>query len=371
MDFTKIKVIKKLGIGMYATVYLIEYDGKQYAMKKQKILERDRNRSSRSITWREKFFYDYVKKMPLDTQKFFCKLYDFKIVNNCTHIQKRPKNIQKNKNLKAIMDEINKSNICAIFIIEYKGDKPLYDFMSTKLSTKQIYSILLQLCKIILVLSDAMYSHNNVHLGNFMVLPTKDKTFEIMGHQIPHNGLQISAIDYGDMTLEASGAIYAEDEESYYFLELSKVIFYVIMNVPKMEKDCRKQNKKYPSELNNNYIDNFLKTVFTKHEKIIDGYAEKYLRLYPYLRNFYSILKKSVQNLSIDKLKKGLKHRNDMITFLLKIENHFALEHPEEYMKINGWCSTPEYTLPKKDVLEILECKTRDDYFKFLFEKLK
>jgi hypothetical protein len=371
MDFTKIKVVKKLGTGMYATTYLIEYDGKQYAMKKQKILERNRNKSSRSITWREMFFYDYVNKMPQDTQKFFCKLYDFKIEDNCTHTQIRPKNIQRNTNLKKIMDEINASNICANFIIEYKGDTTLYDFMGTKLSAKQIYTILLQLCKIIFVMSEAMYSHNNVHLGNFMVLPTKDKTFEFMGHQIPHNGLQISAIDYGDMTLEASGSKYAEDEESYYFLELSKVINYVIMNIPKMEKDCRLQKKKYPSELDKNYIDNFFKTILTKHEKIIDGYAEKYLRLYPYLRNFYSLLKKSIQKLSIDKLKKGLKYRNEMITFLLKIEINFALDHPQEYAKITGWCSAPVFTLPKKDVLEILECKTRADYFKFFREKLK
>jgi len=349
MDFTKIKVVKKLGTGMYATVYLIEYDGKQYAMKKQKILERNRNRSSRSITWREIFFYDYVNKMTLDTQKFFCKLYDFKIVDNCTHTQIRPKNIQKNANL-------NASNICAIFIIEYKGDTPLYDFMSNKLSPKQIYSILLQLCKIILVLSDAMYAHNNVHLGNFMVLPTKDKTFEFMGHQIPHNGLQISAIDYGDMTLEASGSRYAEDEESYYFLELTKVIFYVLMNLPKMEKDCRKQKKKYPSEL-----DNFWDTIL-KHPE----YAEKYLKLYPKLRDFYSKLKK----VEINKLNKHMRYRNDVIAFFLKIEINFALDHPEEYAKLTGLCSLPVFTLPNEDVLEILGCKTRNDYYKLFMKKI-
>jgi len=53
MDFTKIKVVKKLGTGMYATTYLVEHNGKQYALKKQKILEGNRNRNSRSITWRD------------------------------------------------------------------------------------------------------------------------------------------------------------------------------------------------------------------------------------------------------------------------------------------------------------------------------
>jgi serine/threonine protein kinase len=171
MDLTNIKVIKELGTGMYATTYLVDYKGKKYALKKQKILAGNRNRSSRSITWREIFFFEYVNKMPLDTQKFFCKLYAFKIEDNCKHTQIRPKNIQKNANLKAKMNQINASNICANFLIEYKGNMTLYDFMGTKLSAKQIYTILLQLCKIIFVMSDALYSHNNVHLGNFMVLP--------------------------------------------------------------------------------------------------------------------------------------------------------------------------------------------------------
>jgi len=361
MDFTKIKVIKKLGTGMYASVYLIEYDGKQYALKKQKILEGNRNRSSRSITWREMFFYEYVNKMSPDTQKFFCKLFGFKIEDNCTHTQIRPKNIQKNANLKTKMNEINASNICANFIIEYKGDMTLYDFMGTTLSPKQIYSILLQLCKIIFVMSEAMYSHNNVHLGNFMVLPTKDKTFEFMGSQIPHNGLQISAIDYGDMTLEASGARYAEDEESYYFLELSKVIFYVLMNMPKMEKDCRLQKKKYPSELNKNFMNNFWEAIL-KHPE----YAEKYLKLYPKLRDFYSKLNK----VELNKLNKHMRYRNDVITFFLKIEINFALDHPEEYAKLTGWCSAPVFTLPKKEVLEILGCKTRNDYYILFMKKI-
>ena len=39
MDFTKIKVIKTLGAGMYATTYLVELDGKQYARRNRKFLK--------------------------------------------------------------------------------------------------------------------------------------------------------------------------------------------------------------------------------------------------------------------------------------------------------------------------------------------
>ena len=61
---------------------------------------------------------------------------------------------------------------------------------------------------------------------------------------------------------------------------------------------------------------------------------------------------------------------NEIAVFLIKIMNNFALEHPELYMKITGWCSLPEYILPKKDVLEILECKTRKDYIRLFMRKI-
>jgi hypothetical protein len=66
-----------------------------------------------------------------------------------------------------------------------------------------------------------------------------------------------------------------------------------------------------------------------------------------------------------------MRYRNDVIVFFLKIEVNFALDHPEEYAKLTGWCSAPVFTLPNKDVLEILECKTRENYFKFFKDKLK
>jgi hypothetical protein len=164
------------------------------------------------------------------------------------------------------------------------------------------------------------------------------------------------------MTNKKYGKKYYDDDESYYFLELTEWLFYILQNKPKLEKNCRMQKKKFPYEKENiiNYEKNFWRKLLSKHEKIVDDYAEIYLRLYPNLRNFYSIFKKE-----------PIKHNNEISAFLLKIENHFALDHPQKYEKLTGWCSAPEFILPKKDILEILGCKTREDYFKFLKEKLK
>jgi serine/threonine protein kinase len=360
MDFSKIKVIKKLGAGMFGTVYLIEYDNKQYAIKIQKIREEEKIKNPIFPIWRELLFYRDVNKMSREAQKFFTKLYEYKIIDNCKHKQIRPKDIPKIQKIQEDFKKMNASNICIILIIDYKGSTTLFDYLQTNISTKKIYSILLQVCKIILLLSDMKYSHNDLKPANIMIHPTKDKTFEIMGNQIPHNGLQLVAIDYGSMSNASYGKALSDDNESYYFLELTYSLFYILQNQPKLEKNCRMQKKKFPYEKENikNYENNFWRKLLSKHERIVDDYAEKYLQLYPYLRNFYSIFKKQHQTLSITN------YKNEVSVFLFKIKNNFALEHPQEYEKLTGWCSTPEFILPKKDILEILGCKTREDYVK-------
>jgi hypothetical protein len=192
-----------------------------------------------------------------------------------------------------------------------------------------------------------------------MVHSTTDKTFEIMQYKIPYYGLQLVAIDYGSMTNKKYGKKYYDDDESYYFLELTEWLFYILQNKPKLEKNCRMQKKKYPYEKAYpiKYEDLIWQNILSKHEKIIDSYAEKYLKLYPYLEKFYQSLKKKIKYDS-------LHYKNEIKVFLLKILNNFALDHPELYMKETGWCSPPEFILPKNHVLEILECKTREEYIK-------
>jgi serine/threonine protein kinase len=347
MQLSKIKVIKKLGTGMLGTVYLINYDNNIYAMKVQKIFEEEKIKNIKFPIWRELLFYNDVNKMPPESQKFFCKLYGYKIIEDCKHVQIRPKVFP---NKKLFFNKINQSDICIILIIDYKGSNNLYNFLQNNIPKKQIYSILLQVCKIILILSDLKYSHNDLHAGNIMIHSTKDKTFEIMKHKIPYYGLQLVAIDYGNVT-------YNEDDESYYFLELTEWLFYILQNKPKLEKNCRIQKKKYPYEKEYpiKYIDFIWQNILSKHEAIIDNYAEKYLKLYPHLDKFYQLFKKKIKYDS-------LHHKNDIKVFLLKILNNFALDHPNIYMKVTGWCSSPEYILPKKDILEILNCKTREEY---------
>ena len=349
MDFSKIKVVKKLGAGMWGTVYLIDYENKKYAMKVQKILEEEKSRNPKFSIWRELLFFNDVNKMPRKYQKYFCRLYGYKIQECGKYQHIRPKNIPQNSIHVEYFKKMNASNICVVLVMDYVGSLSLYDYLQTNLSSKKIYSILLQICKINKIMSDMKYSHNDLHPANLMVTSAKS------GRDI-----QLVAIDYGNMTNASYGRTLSNDSEEYYFLDLTKSLFYILQNAPKLEKNCRLQKKKFPYEVKKKYEEEIWETLFQKYEKIIDAYAEKYLRLYPNLRKSYLEFKKG-----------GGSNKNDMSVFRIKIINNFMLDHPQEYMKVTGWCSPPEFILPKKDVLEILGCKTRDDYFKFLKEKLK
>ena len=87
MDFINIKQIKKLGTGSYGTTYLVEKDGKKYAMKVQHILPIHRKKTFQYELWRELDLYEYINTLNKDDIKFFNKLYAYKIYNNCKHIQ--------------------------------------------------------------------------------------------------------------------------------------------------------------------------------------------------------------------------------------------------------------------------------------------
>jgi serine/threonine protein kinase len=362
MDFSKIKVIKKLGAGMWGTVYLIKYGNKKYAMKVQKILEEEKSQSPKFPIWRELLFYRDIDKMQPEFQKFFCKLHEFKLQKCGKYKHIRPKNIPDNSVFVEKFKKINASNICVVLIIDYVGSLSLNNYLLKNRSPKKIYTILLQICKINFILSDLKYSHNDLHPSNIMIIPTKDKTFELMGKQVPYSGLQLVAIDFGNMTNASYGKELSNDSEEYYFLDLTESIFFILQNIGKLQKNCRAQKKKFPDEVQKKYRDKIWINIFRNYENIIDTYAEKYLQLYPHLRKFYFEFKQ-------DKKISGL-YLNDIRAFLIKIMNHFALDYPELYMKISGWCSIPEFTLPKKDILEIFSCKTREEYIKLFLKKI-
>ena len=89
INFDEVKTIKKIGAGMYGTTYLASYNNKQYTLKIQHILSKDRVESYKNEMWREIDLYQYINKLKPDEQQFFVKLYGYQIYDNCNHIQER------------------------------------------------------------------------------------------------------------------------------------------------------------------------------------------------------------------------------------------------------------------------------------------
>ena len=84
MDINKFKLDKKLGSGMFGTTYLAFYKNKKYALKIEKISEKDITfdlslRDRRDIEFSENFANNYPEQ--------FIYLYKYDLINDCAVIK--------------------------------------------------------------------------------------------------------------------------------------------------------------------------------------------------------------------------------------------------------------------------------------------
>lgn len=63
IDFDDVKILKKLGAGVFGTTYLAKYENEQYALKIQHILKKDIKKSFKSALWREIDLFKYIDKL--------------------------------------------------------------------------------------------------------------------------------------------------------------------------------------------------------------------------------------------------------------------------------------------------------------------
>ena len=87
--YNNYKIIKELNKGYSGIAYLIEKDDKKYVLKRQKLLPKEVKLNYKYSIWREIDFNKFVNKLPILKQKYFMKMYDYKI-NKCNY-QHKPK----------------------------------------------------------------------------------------------------------------------------------------------------------------------------------------------------------------------------------------------------------------------------------------
>lgn len=381
INFADVKIIKNLGAGMFGTTYLVEYKNKEYAMKIQHILPKDRKKDFKNELWRELDLYEYINTLSKKDQAFFTKLYQYEIYNNCDHIQKRPFKVNEdNKVFAKKLKKLDESDWCVRYLLQYKGDMTLYNFLNkNKLSQKQIYSFMLQICKMIYLLKLAGYSHNDLHSSNIMINKTNEKTFTFYGHKIPYEGYQLSAIDYGEVLNEKYGIKhkgylknFTTNKELWSFNEYFFDTFPIVDNLTKYMNDCEKQKKLLPWEKPGNVYDKATKKYLINHQDFIDEIKDKYIKQFPRGK---LLLEKVIKHKNDKKeIRDMVKNNNDELYFwqlLERIITEFILFNPDKYQEYWEWCSQHEMNLPKDIIIKLLQINNSDDYIKFLISQLK
>ena len=377
------KLIKTLGAGMFGTTYLTKYQDKEYAIKIQHILEKDQYVNFKNEMWRELDLYKYINKLSSSDQLFFTKLHDYLIYDNCKHIQKRPYkiNIEKDKLFAKKLKELDESTWCVKYLLDYKGNTTLYKFLlKYKLTVNLIYSICLQICKIVLILNDGGYSHNDLHTGNIMINKTSKLYFSLDGERIPYEGYQISAIDYGEILNKKFKIKYKGwskkfilDPSRWLFNEIFYSTMSVIENISIYIDDCKKQKKKLPWEHKNDSYSNGFKKIIKNHNNFYIMVRDKYVKIFPkgekLLDNVISNIEQNNKK-TIHDLVKNNKNELDFYDIICRIIYEFWAFYPKEHSIYFKWCSYHKSVLPTDVIQDLLLITNTTEYITYLKNKL-
>jgi serine/threonine protein kinase len=367
INIDEVKINKRLGFGVSGTTYLVKYKNKDYILKIQKILEKDTKKEFKNDIWREIDLYKFINQLPKEEQHFFTKLYSYKIYNNCDFIQER------HLNLADVFKDLDNSKFCIKYLLEYKKGQTLKDFLiKHNLKEHQILSILLQICKVILILYKAGYSHNDLHPENIIIHNTNKKFFKLFNKNIPYNGYQISVIDYGLVLHKKFGIDYPFNKlltnpEEHMFNEMYYAIFNIINNSFKYKYDCMKANKKLPWERKGFSLNKITKKIIINYPVFYKTAKAKYLKLYPNTHKTLNYIESKVNEKSeVYDLIKNKKELENVMKILNKIESEFHLYYPKKYALYSNWCSYYEYLLPKEDILNLLIINNYKDFVNYI-----
>jgi len=194
MTIDNYKIIKKLGNGMFGTVYLVEKNNKNYALKIEHILEKSIKKNMHEQLWRE---IDFCEKFGNRYPDQFIKLIDYDVIDNCTHKQRYShKELVKGEGkLAKIYEQLKNSPFCSrkiYSLIDFNFEK-----IQNKLDTSQIYSALIQLIYGVSLLHNNNYVHGDLHSGNIGIVESDKKYIKINNLHVPTFGNIFKLIDYG------------------------------------------------------------------------------------------------------------------------------------------------------------------------------
>ena len=319
-------MLKKLGTGIYGTTYEVlaansgsskQNAGKHMAFKAQKILPEHRKPDTEFQLWREIDFQRvFVTKLLPGDRDFFVRQYEYEIISECQHKQKRAK-IQtivmpKNKWELKIFN-IDRSPFCAYFLMDlvdgltvFEYFKQIFQQFESKLpQQKLVINLVQQFLKCLELLQRKGYSHNDEHFGNLMITSLDSRigttsfnpSFDLGGKKIQKIQYQLKLIDYGLVNhpkfkqpaiIQKYQLLYLARPDIYYYTIALRVIsdFFTNASACKMIYDI--SNKLEPKDASSrmDYRLNLLKNISMNHPEFLDAAIPKYSAQYPELAEF-------------------------------------------------------------------------------------
>jgi serine/threonine protein kinase len=359
IDFSKVKILKKLGAGVNGTVHLCEYRNKRYALKREHIIPTDMKVDIDILK--------YIDKLTPSEQMFFTKCHGYEIYDKCRLKQKTVKTHDTEyRTLK------NRSQWCIRYLLDYKGSTTLREIY-TSLNSQQQISCILQIIHAILILKKSGYSHNDLHHNNIMVNKTDLETFSLQRHNVHFHGYQVSFIDYGeafhksyhtqawyDDNFADHRLLFLSNPEQYFFIEIREVIGALVFNFWQLHSECERRKKKFPWIKNPNFGEDGCKLILKHYGGFFRAAAKKYVKIHPEaekgIKNFVSRTKPAVLS-SLEQL-----YRN---CILERIANEFYITYPRMYFEYFQYCSKtvkePPTFIPEEMALQYLRCRSVED----------
>lgn len=310
-------------------------------------------------------------------------MYGYEFDDDCKHKQIRLNKLNtKNKNFIEKIKKLDKSKTCVKYLIEYKGKTNLSEYIiKHNLSVKMVYSFILQIYKIIIILYDGKYSHNDLQTKNIMINKTNKQNFAIandnfpgiINKKIPLLNLQLSAIDYGEVMHKEFifKGFLSKNRKEWLFQELFYSVINIIFNHDKYINDYIKNNKKSHTYDIYAYM-NGIKKIYVNHNDFYNETKDKYSKIFPkaiYLINYFEEYIHETHAIDFLQIIND-KYADYYWHIINRIVYEFRLIYPELHMKYFGWISYHKCNLPKKDVLELLMINNVVDFVNYCARKI-
>ena len=376
MALHSLKRHKQLGVGVFGTTYLVEQDGKKYALKTQKILASQRKKNYRHPIWREMDLYQYVSKLKPSERKFFTQLHSYEIYSNCNHTQKSPFKIHPNGYLGKKLKSLVKSKWCLDILIDYHPGITLGKYLLThSITPKQAYSFIFQIIHIMTILRKGGYSHNDLHLENVMINKTTDTHFTFRGRKIPLYGYQLVAIDYGEVLHKKFKMkndlfrLFAKDQDEFLYREIRMTMFKIVTNFDRYINGCRKKKKQLPWEGKKDPFTNLINSIITKHHDFWVRESERLITD----DGVGKLIQKVEKQISQKKLWEIIgksKYRNEAWDVANDVTFMFQAHHPKLSAKYYGWCSSHKFNLKKDVYIALLEAGNLPKLLAVLYQQM-